>query len=518
MLRNRRIVCLCGVISRLLMGAADLEAQPLGPEEAPGSVDIVQLECVQEGVAKMATLSWTNGGALDEIRVYRDGDLVDVIPGSQQSIEVELDGRSVIHRFRVAALVGGAEQSGESCVILIDGAALATVIDEDFNPIPSPTKLRLHCDAAVRGGSLELTRAREQVAGSAFFLEAHSSEVFRAEFDFRFPDASDPGADGLAFIINTGDPNGTCGNRGSAMGFRTEDDGPSVYPGYAITFDTFPSQSNFRHNSVTLVDLDEPGPPVWIELVPEEFCDNGTFHATVVGDHGTFAVFLENSSIGMPRREVFVHTIDGVVPGEAYFGFSAATGSFFARHIVDDFQLRVPVTDPPNAAFRASPRVGEVPLSVSFSNESQGWVDSVLWDFGDGQTSTIPSPTHVYENVGSYDVRLTIVGPGGSAELIRFEYIAVSEPQGEFIRGDSDGNGEIDITDGIFVLLYAFTGRTSTNCEDALDADDSGRIDATDALRVLRYVFSSGPAPEEPYPVPDADPTLDELRRCERGL
>lgn len=47
---------------------------------------------------------------------------------------------------------------------------------------------------------------------------------------------------------------------------------------------------------------------------------------------------------------------------------------------------------------------------VGFRNISSGRIQSVLWEFGDGQTSTEYSPLHVYENSGSYTVRLTIQG------------------------------------------------------------------------------------------------------------
>lgn len=40
-------------------------------------------------------------------------------------------------------------------------------------------------------------------------------------------------------------------------------------------------------------------------------------------------------------------------------------------------------------------------------------VASYLWDFGDGTTSTSPTPTHVYNNTGRYNIKLTITTVGG---------------------------------------------------------------------------------------------------------
>jgi gliding motility-associated-like protein len=48
---------------------------------------------------------------------------------------------------------------------------------------------------------------------------------------------------------------------------------------------------------------------------------------------------------------------------------------------------------------------GCVPYTAVFTNTSQGGTD-FLWQFGDGTTSTATDPTHVYNTVGSYQVRL----------------------------------------------------------------------------------------------------------------
>lgn len=49
------------------------------------------------------------------------------------------------------------------------------------------------------------------------------------------------------------------------------------------------------------------------------------------------------------------------------------------------------------------------PYEVEFSLSNVGiTVDSVLWDFGDGRTSTERSPSHTYLNSGAFDVKLTV--------------------------------------------------------------------------------------------------------------
>src|SRR5690606_10682664 len=47
---------------------------------------------------------------------------------------------------------------------------------------------------------------------------------------------------------------------------------------------------------------------------------------------------------------------------------------------------------------------------------------SYLWDFGDGTTSTLQNPSHLYQNVGNYPVTLTIWTDAGCVDtLVMFE-------------------------------------------------------------------------------------------------
>jgi PKD repeat protein len=72
--------------------------------------------------------------------------------------------------------------------------------------------------------------------------------------------------------------------------------------------------------------------------------------------------------------------------------------------------------DAPYAVFVASPTSGFVPVTVKFTNKSTGTVTSWLWDFGDQQTSTDRKPSpHTYSTGGTYTVKLTAEGPGGTS-------------------------------------------------------------------------------------------------------
>ncbi len=104
---------------------------------------------------------------------------------------------------------------------------------------------------------------------------------------------------------------------------------------------------------------------------------------------------------------------------------------------------------------------------------------------------------------------------GQAFELLTGETIDLPD----FVRGDSNGDSQIDLSDGVFVLAFLFLGGPAPGCFDAADSDDSGRLDLTDAVFLFGWLFLGGPAPPDPMPsVPEyapedcgADPTPDTL-------
>jgi parallel beta-helix repeat protein len=80
----------------------------------------------------------------------------------------------------------------------------------------------------------------------------------------------------------------------------------------------------------------------------------------------------------------------------------------------------------PVADLIAAPLTGAAPLTVTFTDLSTGAVANRLWVFGDGITSTLQNPTHVYHQTGNYTVTLTVTGPSGNHTLTLTSFIAVT--------------------------------------------------------------------------------------------
>ncbi len=99
--------------------------------------------------------------------------------------------------------------------------------------------------------------------------------------------------------------------------------------------------------------------------------------------------------------------------------------------------LEVPITGtcvnpkPCKADFVASARFGVAPFTVQFTNLSTGAIDSYLWDFGDGTTSTERNPQHTYNAECAdpqFTVRLIVSGRCGQDMVMKTNHIIVHPP------------------------------------------------------------------------------------------
>lgn len=96
----------------------------------------------------------------------------------------------------------------------------------------------------------------------------------------------------------------------------------------------------------------------------------------------------------------------------------------------------------PVANFTADNTIGDAPLTVNFSDESTGIIDTWKWDFGDDSPlSNEQNPTHTYEDPGTYTVSLTVTGPGGSDTETKENLISVDPGLGDELAVDFGPKG-----------------------------------------------------------------------------
>lgn len=86
--------------------------------------------------------------------------------------------------------------------------------------------------------------------------------------------------------------------------------------------------------------------------------------------------------------------------------------------------------------------------------------------------------------------------------------ISFRVPISGFIRGDGNGDGIVDLSDPIALLMHLFSDGFDIDCKDAADANDDGALDIADAIKVLGDLFGQGIAQDFGDCEADATPDL----------
>jgi PKD repeat protein len=88
------------------------------------------------------------------------------------------------------------------------------------------------------------------------------------------------------------------------------------------------------------------------------------------------------------------------------------------------------------ANFGATAIEGCVPIAIGFEDVSSADANQWMWNFGDGATSTLQNPTHMYSNSGMYSVTLIAISTNGCRDTIAFNSINISKPIANFVSAN----------------------------------------------------------------------------------
>lgn len=133
---------------------------------------------------------------------------------------------------------------------------------------------------------------------------------------------------------------------------------------------------------------------------------------------------------------------------------------------------------PPVASFNITNNNCTVPCTVNFTNQSSN-ATSFSWDFGDGNSSTQTSPSNEYKSAGTFTVKLTANGPGGSNATQQNVTIKAQLPLskvGDWTYGGSRGDvprAVAPTSDGGFVVA----GYSNSNQSGEKSANSKGGFD-----------------------------------------
>ncbi len=239
--------------------------------------------------------------------------------------------------------------------------------------------------ATRSGNALELT-PRFGGLGSAFFdrsLVVDGDTSFKTDFRFRIGDGQGTaGADGLTFMLQNSAA-GTAAissSSGGSLGYA------GITNSLAIEFDTYRNATDIDANHVSVLIDGNVVSPVVTQTSPWDLNGGEILHAWVEynAEFNQLKVYLSQDGI-QPDESLLTADVDlaAIVGGEAYLGFSAATGGLVNRHelLFWGFNTETPPYAPPEGIVgldRAQQTVveadGTVTFVVSRTRGSQGTV------------------------------------------------------------------------------------------------------------------------------------------------
>ncbi|WP_271768065.1 Ig-like domain-containing protein [Aquimarina algiphila] len=160
---------------------------------------------------------------------------------------------------------------------------------------------------------------------------------------------------------------------------------------------------------------------------PDPDYPNLNIQARILNELGQEVLSSDPSGLSASINEnltegIYYIEIDGVGEGNPNNGYSdyASLGNYTisGSYILGDDN------QPPLSEFEANTDCS----TVNFINSSTNRINSYLWDFGDGQTSTQENPTHTYASVGNYTVSLTTTNDSGSNTEEKIDFVTIAFP------------------------------------------------------------------------------------------
>ncbi len=198
---------------------------------------------------------------------------------------------------------------------------------------------------------------------------------FRTSFEFQITGGQGTaGADGLTFVLqNTLAGSGFLGDSGGALGY-----GGTGAGSLAIEFDTFANSNDVDDNSISILRDGNTAMPLATVAAPVDLNSGDPVFVWIDYDAVTdnLAIYVA-ATAAQPGSPLLASTIDLatlISGGQAYFGFTAATGGVVNRHAVNSwsYESSTELVSLPTAF------VGEViqaglnqPTAIDWSNDGR---------------------------------------------------------------------------------------------------------------------------------------------------
>ncbi|MBS3789007.1 PKD domain-containing protein, partial [Candidatus Bipolaricaulota bacterium] len=145
---------------------------------------------------------------------------------------------------------------------------------------------------------------------------------------------------------------------------------------------------------------------------------------------------------------------------------------------------------PPSSDFTYSPpeaMPAEIVHFESQASDPDGYISSLVWQFGDGSSSTSKNPDHQYEESGTYTVTLKVKDQSGATDIERKEIkVTFASPKAKFtIKPKKPRTGDQVILDGSGSTVS--DGRIESY---KWDLDGDGKPESEKSVPKLTYEYT----------------------------
>ena len=132
------------------------------------------------------------------------------------------------------------------------------------------------------------------------------------------------------------------------------------------------------------------------------------------------------------------------------------------------------------------------PCSVGTGSQERPIFTNIKLEDGDEVEVRIAPETYQLRELPGLDLNDTIV------KRINLD----TEPEVlQFLRGDSNGDSNVNLLDAQKILNWLFLGKSPPRCMASADVNADGAVDLPDPQYLINYMFLGGPNPKTPFPV-----------------